>query len=153
MSSERVTKKTEIKTENIDDEIADAYAPEVQLVDDGNGINIQMMKSRSMQNFKEKTADDAPSADVAAENTEQKRCGGIAQIVTPLTKTQLLVNKSKARAMNKPLLTHINQLKRSSHYLAVLHKPKTAAPNQGRDGTRNLIQSQFKYKNVTAIGQ
>lgn len=29
MSSERVTKKTEIKTENIDEEIADAYAPEV----------------------------------------------------------------------------------------------------------------------------
>ena len=51
MSSERATKKTEIKTENIDDEIADAYAPEVQLIDDGNGINTQMMKSRSMQNF------------------------------------------------------------------------------------------------------
>ena len=40
-SSEMVTKKTQIKTENVDEDIT-VGGPEVQMMDDGYGINCEL---------------------------------------------------------------------------------------------------------------
>ena len=70
-SSEMVTKKTQIKTENVDEDIT-VGGPEVQMMDDGYGINIQMMKSRSMLNFREASHSADPSNKATAKKPVKK---------------------------------------------------------------------------------